>query len=228
MKEYDDRELSNSVYSIYTIDEFEMKNGNVEVTATYLGDKKMFMDWYGNWHLKPVFLDEKRNKVWDNCDTIAKKLNENGLNVYVHRHTLFDIKCYVVTEKREGSKTFYDDDLAEILDIPIEWINLSKAKDPQEYYILEDEFNEKYCNEDGLVEFKPDLKEYWDKCDISGIKEYFAELFHISKDDVFVHWVGGEFVEIKLPKDPYKYDVDVRFSSLDKCKNTIIIKKEWL
>ena len=214
--------------SIYTIDEFEIKNGNVKVTATYVGEKEMFMDWYGNWHLKPVFIDGKRNNKWVNCDTIAKKLNENGLNVYVHRHTLFDIKCYVVTEKSEGSKTFYDKDLAEILDIPREWINLSKAKDPQEYYILEDEFNEKYCNDDGLVEFKPDLQEYWDKCNTRGIKEYFAELFHISIDDVFVHWVGGEFVEIKLPKRPHSYDVDFQYSSLDKGENIIIIKKEWL
>lgn len=214
--------------SLYRIDEFEIKNENAEVTATYLGVKEMFRDWYGNWHLKPVFLDEKRNNEWDNCDTIAKKLNENGLNVYVHRHTLFDIKCYVVTEKREGSKTFFDKDLAEILDIPIEWINLSNAKDPQEYYILEDEFNEKYCNEDGLVEFKPDLRKCWDEGNIHSIKKYFAEHLHISKDDVFVHWVGGEFIEINLPKNWDDYNIDFRFTSLNKDRNTIIIKKEWL
>ena len=188
----------------------------------------MFQDWYGNWHLKPVFLDEKRNNLWDNCETIEKKLNENGLNVYVHRHTIFDIKCYVVTEKSEGSKTFFDKDLAEILDIPVEWINLSKANDPQEFYILEDEFNEKYCNEDGLVVFKPDLQKYWDKCNIKGIKKYFAELFNISTDDVFVHWVGGEFVEIKLPKNPLSYTVDFYYTQLHKNENVIIIKKEWL
>lgn len=208
--------------------EYDWKSMNVEVEATYLGDKKMFQDWYGKWHLKPVFLDEKRNKEWDNCDTITKKLNENGLNVYVHRHTIFDIKCYVVTESSDGSETFFDKDLAEILDIPNEWINLSHANNPQEYYILEDEFNKKYCNEDGLVEFKPDLQEYWDKCNIQGIKNYFAEVFHISKNDVFVHWTGGEFVEIKLPKDPLNYAVDFLYSSLHKDENIIIIKKEWL
>ena len=186
----------------------------------------MFGYWFEPWSL-PSGLCEKTREA-KNCDTIEEKLNDEGLNVYVHRHTLFDIECYVVTEKSEGSKTFFDKDLAEILDIPKEWINLSKAKDPQEYYILEDEFNEKYCNEDGLVEFKPDLKEYWDKCNISGIKEYFAELFHISKDNVFVHWCGGEFIEINLPKSPFKYDVDFQFTSLNKDSNTIIIKKEWL
>jgi len=186
----------------------------------------MFGYWFEPWYL-PSGLCEKTREA-KNCDTIEEKLNDEGLNVYVHRHTLFDIECYVVTERSEGSKAFFDKDLAEILDIPIEWINLSKAKDPQEYYILEDEFNEKYCNEDGLVEFKPDLKEYWDKCDIRGIKEYFAELFHISKDNVFVHHFGGEFIEINLPKSPFKYDVDFQFTSLNKDSNTIIIKKEWL
>lgn len=213
---------------LYRIDnwEYDCKSGNVEIEATCLGDKKMFGYWFEPWSL-PSGLCEKTNE-WKNCETIEEKLNSEGLNVYVHRHTLFDIECYVVTEKSEGSKTFFDKDLAEILDIPREWINLSNAKDPQEYYILEDEFNEKYCNEDGLVEFKPDLQKYWDKCNISGIKEYFAEQFHISKDDVFVHLVGGEFVEIKLPKNPYTYDVDFQYSSLDKGENIIIIKKEWL
>lgn len=220
-------QFGNNLYRMNSM-AYDWKSGNVEVEATYLGDEKMFQDWFGNWHLKPVFLDEKRNKEWDNCDTIAKKLNENGLNVYVHRHTLFDIKCYVVTEKSDGSETFFDRDLAEILDIPKEWINLSKASDPQEYYILEDEFNEKYCNDKGLVEFKPDLQEYWDKCNIRGIKNYFAEQFHISTDDVYVHWVGGEFVEIKLPKNPLNYTVDFRYSSLHKDENIIIIKKEWI
>ena len=188
----------------------------------------MFQDWYGYWHLKPVFLDEKRNNEWNNCDTIAKKLNDEGLNVYVHRHTLFDTKCYVVTEKSEGAKTFSDKDLAEILDIPVEWIILSHASDPQEYYILEDEFNEKYCNDDGLVEFKPDLQKYWYRCNIGGIRKYFAELFHISEEDVYVHWIGGEFIEIKLSKNPYNYDVDFQFSSLHNDRKVIIIKKEWL
>ena len=218
-------QLGNSLYRVDSM-KYDNKSMNVEVEATYLGDKKMFGYWFEPWYLPSGCTVKTREAK--NCDTIEEKLNDEGLNVYVHRHTLFDIECYVVTERSEGSKTFFDKDLAEILDIPREWINLSNARDPQEYYILEDEFNEKYCNEDGLVEFKPDLKEYWDKGDISSIKKYFAELFHISKDDVFVHWVGGEFVEIKLPRSPYKYDVDVRFSSLDKCKNTIIIKKEWL
>ena len=220
-------EIGNSFYRIDSM-EYDWKSGNVEVEATKLGDKKMFQDWYGNWHLKPVFLDEKRNNEWNNCEIIEKKLNDEGLNVYVHRHTIFDIKCYVITERSEGSKTFFDKDLAEILDIPKEWITLSHASDPQEYYILEEEFNEKYCNEDGLVEFKPDLVKYWNKCNIRGIKKYFAEQFHIPIDDVYVHWVGGEFVEIKLPKNPLRYEVDFQYTSLHNKGNVIIIKKEWL
>lgn len=214
---------------IYLIDEIEVSCKGSEIKTTYLGDKKMFQDWYGNWHFKPVFFNGKRNNEWDNCDTIAKKLNENDLNVYVHRHTIFDIKCYVVTEKKEKSKTFFKDDLAEILDIPVEWINLSNANDPQEYYILEDEFNEKYCNDEGIVKFKPDLKEAWECCDISLIKEYFANRFDIPKEDVFVHFCGGEFIEIKLPQKSYKYNnIDFKFSKLHNNDYVIIIKKEWL
>lgn len=211
---------------IYLIDEIEGSCKGSEIKTTYLGEKEMYNYWYERWTLPSGFY-EKTNEV-KNYDTIEKKLNDEGLNVYVHRHTIFNIKCYVVTEKSEGSKTFFDKDLTEILDIPKEWITLSHASDPQEYYILEEEFNEKYCNEDGLVEFKPDLQKYWDKCNIRGIKNYFAELFHIPMDDVYVHWAGGEFVEIKLPKDPLCYAIDFQYSSLNKDRNTIIIKKEWL
>lgn len=87
------------------------------------------------------------------CNAIEKRLNDNGLNVYVHRHTIFGIKCYVVTGKPDGCETFFSNDLERILNIPDEWINLSKAEKPQEYYILEDEFNRKYCNDDGEIDF---------------------------------------------------------------------------
>lgn len=212
--------------SIYTIDEFEIKNANVKVTATYVGEKEMYSNWFGHWSLPSEYCIKTREAK--NCDIIEKKLNDEGLNVYVYRHTIFDIKCYVVTERSEGSETFFDEDLAEILDIPKEWINLSRASDPHGYYILEDEFNEKYCNKDGLVEFKPDLQKYWNKCNIGGIKKYFAEQFHIPIDDVYVHWIGGEFVEIKLPKHSSSYTVDFLYTSLHNDENVIIIKKEWL
>ena len=137
---------------IYLIDEIEVSCKGSEIKTTYLGEKEMYSDWFNHWTLPSGYYI--KTKEAKNCDSIEKKLNDEGLNVYVHRHTLFDIKCYVVTERSEGSKTFFDKDLAEILDIPKEWINLSKASDPQEYYILEDEFNEKYCNDDGIIDFK--------------------------------------------------------------------------
>jgi len=212
---------------IYLIDEIEASCKGSEIKTTYLGEKEMYSDWFKLWTLPSGYYI--KTKEAKNCDSIEKKLNSEGLDVYVHRHTLFDIKCYVVTERDDGCKNFYKDDLAEILNIPEEWINLSNVNDPQEYYILEDKFNEKYCNDDGIVEFKPDLKKAWEDCNIKLIKDYFANRFDISKENVFVHCCMGEFIEIKLPQKWDKYNnIDFKFSNLHNNDYVIIIKKEWL
>ena len=210
---------------IYLIDEIEVSCKGSEFKTTYLGEKRMIDNSW--WDINPFRRYE--SKPMKNCRIIEEKLQENGLNVYVHRHTVFGIKCYVVTGKSDGCEIFFEHDLARILDIPKKWINISNASNPQEYYILEDNFNEKYCNDNGIVEFKPNLKEAWEDCAINLIQEYFANRLDIPKKNVFIHYAGGEFIEIKLPQKWDKYNnIDFKFSNLHNNEYVIIIKKEWL
>ena len=134
-----------------------------------------------------------------NCKRIENKLNElDEMTCKVSRHTIFDIKVYVIETKGD----VHVEEIAEKLDIPEEWvtfadINIDKEPTEKVFYLKEDEFNDKYANKEGKLWLET-LYEACENLNAHRIKSYFSELLNIPTTNVFCHFCGIGMVEICL------------------------------
>ena len=85
------------------------------------------------------------------CDAISKKLKEHDLHLNIFNHTFFKEEYYVLQSK--NSEYIGRNDIINALDIPNDWIDLVSSNPLWTYFIKQKEFNEKYCNADGEIDF---------------------------------------------------------------------------
>ena len=74
----------------------------------------------------------------------------------VHRHSLFGVEYIVIIFDREanGYISTAQRKIAEALQIPLEWVDMVTCCDPQEYFVKEKEFMQKYPSADnGTIDF---------------------------------------------------------------------------
>ena len=93
------------------------------------------------------FLNTQTNES-KNCDIIKQRLNQKCINTKeVGRHGLFNNDYYLITVCDNTNVT--EKKIADALDIPLPWVGYYAY--PGRYAIKEKEFNEKYCNTNGLI-----------------------------------------------------------------------------
>lgn len=105
---------------------------------------------------------EYMSVVRKNCDKIEKRLCVNGFKVNVSRHTLFDIRYFLV-ENPNADVSLNQSDIVDALDIPNDWVCLYKMNGLKEVYaIKEKELVDKYGDCDGELVFEEnfDLENY--------------------------------------------------------------------
>lgn len=86
------------------------------------------------------------------CDAIEYRLKEHNINAVVSRHTAFDVEYYVLDFK--DSSSIDKCKIADALDIPKDWVDFINIYDEGcVYFIKEDEFNDKYCDCDGEIDW---------------------------------------------------------------------------
>lgn len=99
--------------------------------------------------------------IWHRrTEAIEKELKKHNIKAKVHRHHIYDVEYYVLTLDT-SKKHISESDVANALNIPKEWvgfvhINLENCY--KIFWIKEDEFNAKYCNDDGEIVFKKSFK----------------------------------------------------------------------
>ena len=120
------------------------------------------MGWFGRNPIPPFVFDTYCD--WNGgksiqakrCDDIEQQLAEHCLFANVSRHTLFNVKLYIVSFTKDygGGKHPSDKNIAEALEIPEEWVCLYDCdSNKTEYAVKENELNRKYENCDGRLEW---------------------------------------------------------------------------
>ena len=90
------------------------------------------------------------------CDDIEQQLAEHRIYANVSRHRLFGEALYIVSFTKDygGGKHPTDENIAEALEIPDEWVSLYDCDENKtEYAVKEKELNCKYKNCDGRLEW---------------------------------------------------------------------------
>lgn len=90
------------------------------------------------------------------CDDIEQQLAEHRLFANVSRHRLFGEALYIVSFTKDygGGKHPTDENIAEALQIPDEWVSLYDCDNNKtEYAVKEKELNCKHKNCDGRLEW---------------------------------------------------------------------------
>lgn len=126
------------------------------------------MSWYGTNPVPPFVFDysepwramdlicPKKPIQAKRCDDIEQQLAEHRLFANVSRHRLFGEKLYIVSFTKDygGGKHPTDENIAEALQIPDEWVSLYDCDaNKTEYAVKENELNCKYKNDDGRLEW---------------------------------------------------------------------------
>lgn len=116
-----------------------------------------------SWHLsyKPIHnasmsFDYTNNKYHKRCKAVKKELKKHNMVAKVHRHSLFGVEYIVIIFDREanGYISTAQRKIAEALQIPLEWVGMVTCCDPQEYFVKEKEFMQKYPSADnGTIDF---------------------------------------------------------------------------
>ena len=111
-------------------------------------------DWKGVYGVYPPMVGCTEKSIPSrNCEAIEKKLKERNIPIqYVARHHIFGIDYYELVMKKDAEKCVFDEDIAEIFDIPKEWVGFV-SNHPKIICIREDKFNCKFCDEKGLLDF---------------------------------------------------------------------------
>lgn len=87
------------------------------------------------------------------CDAIEHRLKEHNICAVVSRHTAFDVEYYVLDIK-DNIADINRCEIADALDIPKDWVDFINIYDEGVvYFIKEDEFNDKYCDCDGEIDW---------------------------------------------------------------------------
>jgi len=109
---------------------------------------------YHYWDLIPPFklphLIGVDNVYHRNCNAIKEQLCKHNIKASVHRHSLFD-KDFFIVDVSDDDNCRCRGDIADALDIPVDWVDLYIYNDGlEEYGILEDELIGKYgdCNDE--------------------------------------------------------------------------------
>ena len=97
------------------------------------------------------------------CGAITEQLKKHNVPVKrVGRHHFYNIRVYCIEIKiGKCGKWIDDDDIAEALNIPKEWIafiHINTEHRYKLYFVKEDELNSKYCDDDGELIFKKPFK----------------------------------------------------------------------
>ena len=90
------------------------------------------------------------------CDDIEQQLAEHWLIANVSRHRLFGEKLYIVSFTKDygGGKHPSDENIAEALQIPDEWVSLYDCDENKtEFAVKEEKLNCKHKNCDGRLEW---------------------------------------------------------------------------
>ena len=106
-------------------------------------------DIFDRWrYLSPFLIGD--SVYHRNCNAIKEQLCKHNIKARVHRHSLFDKDFFIVNVSDDDS-FLNRKDIADALDIPVDWVDLYIYNDDlEEYCILEDELIGKYgdCNDE--------------------------------------------------------------------------------
>lgn len=110
---------------------------------------------YHYWDLIPPILKTPNligvdNVYHRNCNAIKEQLCKHNIKSRVHRHSLFD-KDFFIVDVSDDDSCLNRKDIADALDIPVDWVDLYICNDGlEEYCILEDKLIGKYgdCNDE--------------------------------------------------------------------------------
>ena len=116
----------------------------------------------------PFLFDSDFKSIYSKrCRSIEKQLKKHNIKATVSRHTLFDNELYLVDISKDG-KYVSNSDLADVLRIPKNWVNVYKHTDDGVIRaILEEQLNSKYCaDEDSDLMFEFKLSQVKNQSDI--------------------------------------------------------------
>lgn len=132
------------------------------------------------------------NFAYRSCKAIEKRLKEFNFDVKVFNHDLFDTEYYVI----KSNKWINQREICDALDIPYDWISLLTSEKWQ-WIIKQKEFNDKYKNVNGEIDFRSDIDVLWSQSAGFKIREMISKDLCISINNVFCFFDLG-FIEIKI------------------------------
>lgn len=92
-----------------------------------------------------------------NCDRIEDVLKKHNISVqYVARHSVWGIDYYELVMKKDADRHIFEKDISELFGIPSEWVGFVSCS-PKIIVVKEKEFNDKFCDENGLLQLEFDF-----------------------------------------------------------------------
>ena len=168
----------------------------------------MSFDYYCSlpWELRAMDLIYPKKSIQaKRCDDIEQQLAEHRLFANVSRHRLFGEALYIVSFTKDygGGKHPTDENIAEALQIPDEWVSLYDCDNNKtEYAVKEDRLNCKHINCDGRLEWNNPFEFDFNK----ALKKYNAE-------DLIQNQIGSGCKRVELYPDDGLVMLDCCYSS---------------
>ena len=138
--------LKNYPYKYYYDDSYNKKTNDLK--------KKYETDDIADKLMEDILSDHifsKPSKEAQNCTIIEKELSKFDIKANVHRHSLFGKSYYLIQLE---DKYIFENDIANALHLHDEerkWVELYSYGKYATWALKEDEFNNKYCDENGIL-----------------------------------------------------------------------------